>query len=156
VVLIKTYFSGNEGFLFTDMAHDAVAGSNAVASGGSGGGGRVMPRELNDDDLFVRRFSLTPRESTAAAAASTVADRLADRLLDMRQSVIVTSAAAASQQRTSVADIFTTEASAAVAWRPPGGAESVGASPRSAGKKHTLKFILLVFNRKERRCTMQI
>jgi hypothetical protein len=118
------------------MAHESVARSGAMSSNtAASSGSAMMPRELNDDEQFVRRFSLTPRESTTAAAA-TVADRLADRLLDMRQSVIVASSTAATeqrqQQRSSLADIFTTETAAAAVW-PPGGAESVGASPRSAG-----------------------
>ena len=99
------------------MTHE----TQAVASSSINPAGRHLPRELNDDDHFVQRFSLTPRDTTAAASYT---ERLTERLADVRQSVIVASSA----QR-GIADIF--NAGAEAAW-PPG--ESVAASPRSAGQ----------------------
>ena len=100
------------------MTHE----TQAVASSSINPAGRHLPRELNDDDHFVQRFSLTPRDTTAAASYT---ERLTERLADVRQSVIVASSA----QR-GIADIF--NAGAEAAWPP--GAESGAASPRSAGQ----------------------
>ena len=95
------------------MTHE----TQAVASSSINPAGRHLPRELNDDDHFVQRFSLTPRDTTAAASYT---ERLTERLADVRQSVIVASSA----QR-GIADIFNAGAEVP---------ESVAASPRSAGQ----------------------
>ena len=104
------------------MTHETLA--VASSSNSINPLGRHFPRELNDDDHFVQRFSLTPRDTTTTTAAASYTERLTERLADVRQSVIVASSA----QR-GIADIF--NAGAEAAW-PPG--ESVAASPRSAGQ----------------------
>ena len=103
------------------MTHE----TQAVASSSINPAGRHLPRELNDDDHFVQRFSHTPRETMTTTAAASDTERLTERLADVRQSVIVASSA----QR-GIADIF--NAGAEAAWPP--GAESVVASPRTAGQ----------------------
>ncbi len=80
----------------------------------------AVPRELNDE-LFMQRFSLTPRDSAAYS------HRLAERLTEMRQTVIVASNAAKGEA-VRVTDLLS--AAPGEAWA---GADSVAASPRSAG-----------------------